>query len=59
LEEAVDRVERALLRVERAVERGAMNLGGAGEQERDEALRARVADALGELDEIIRDAGNG
>jgi hypothetical protein len=59
LEEAVDRVERALLRVERAVERGAMNLSGAGDQERDEALRARVAEALGELDDIIRDAGNG
>ena len=59
LEEAVDRVERALLRVERAVERETMSQGGAGDQERDEALRARVAQALGELDEIIRDAGNG
>jgi hypothetical protein len=59
LEEAVDRVERALLRVERAVERGAMTQGAAGDPEREEALRARVAEALGELDDIIRDAGNG
>jgi hypothetical protein len=53
LEEAVDRVERALLRIERAVERGAMNQGGG----RDERLRARVTEALGELDTIIREAG--
>jgi cell division protein ZapA (FtsZ GTPase activity inhibitor) len=36
LEEAVDRVERALLRVERAVERGAMTQGAAGDPEREE-----------------------
>lgn len=53
LEEAVDRVERALLRIERAVERGAMDEG------RDEKLRGRVAEALAELDEIIRDAAHG
>ena len=50
-EEAVDRVERALLRIERAVERESMDQG------RDEKLRARVAEALGELDSIIREAG--
>jgi hypothetical protein len=55
LEEAVDRVERALLRIERAVERGSMKQGGGG----DEKLRARVADALGELDQIIREAKRG
>jgi hypothetical protein len=54
LEEAVDRVERALLRIERAVERGAMEEGG-----RDEELRSRVAQALGELDQIIKEAERG
>ena len=53
-EEAVDRVERALLRIERAVERGAMEEGG-----RDEKLRSRVVQALGELDHIIREAERG
>ena len=50
-EEAVDRVERALLRIERAVERETMHQG------RDDKLRAKVAEALGELDSIIREAG--
>ena len=50
LEEAMDRAERALLRIERAVERGSMSEG------RDENLRATVAEALGELDSIIREA---
>jgi hypothetical protein len=53
LEEAVDRAERALLRIERAVERGTMDSG------KDEALRAKVADALAELDLIIREASHG
>lgn len=57
-EEAVDRVERALLRIERAVERGAMEQSGGGEG-RDEKLRAKVAQALGELDQIIKDAERG
>ena len=48
-----------MLRIERAVERGAMDQGGAADQARDEKLRAKVAEALGELDEIIRDAGRG
>ena len=51
LEEAVERAERALLRIERAVERGTMHQG------RDENLRSKVAEALGELDSIIREAG--
>jgi len=51
LEEAVERAERALLRIERAVERGTMH------QDRDENLRSKVAEALGELDSIIREAG--
>jgi hypothetical protein len=53
LEEAMDRAERALLRVERAVERGAMGEG------KDAGLRAKVADALAELDIIIREASHG
>jgi hypothetical protein len=51
LEEAMDRAERALLRIERAVERGSMHEG------RDDKLRANVAEAIAELDAIIRDAG--
>ena len=59
-EQAVDRVEGALLRIERAIERGAMNRdGGSASQGRDEALRARVAQALGELDQIIKEAERG
>ena len=53
LEEAMDRAERALLRIERAIARGPMDDG------RDQALRAKVADALAELDIIIREASNG
>jgi hypothetical protein len=51
LDEALERAERALLRIERAVERGAMHGG------RDDALRGKVAGILAELDEIIREAG--
>jgi hypothetical protein len=51
LENAMDRAERALMRIERAVERGAMHQG------RDEQLRSRVAGVLTELDELIREAG--
>ena len=51
LENALDRAERALLRMERAVERGAMTSG------RDEQLRSKVANVLAELDELIREAG--
>jgi hypothetical protein len=52
LEEAMDRAERALLRVERAIERSPMDEG------KDMALRAKVADALAELDVIIREASH-
>ena len=58
-EQAVDRVERALLRIERAVERGAMGRSADGNHGRDEKLRAQVAQALGELDAMIRQAGRG
>ena len=47
----MDRAERALLRIKRSVERGAINGG------RDDALRSKVAGVLTELDELIREAG--
>jgi hypothetical protein len=53
LEQAMDRAERALLRIERAIDRGSMDDG------KDQALRAKVADALAELDIIIREASHG
>jgi hypothetical protein len=52
LEQAMDRAERALLRIERAIERGAIDGG------EEPALRAKVADALAELDLIIREASH-
>ena len=51
LDNALDRAERALMRIERSIQRGAMHGG------RDEALRGKVAAILAELDEIIREAG--
>ena len=51
LENALDGAERALLRIERSIERGAMHRG------RDDALRSKVAGVLSELDEMIREAG--
>ena len=48
----MDRAERALLRIERAIDRGPMDEG------KDMALRAKVADALAELDVIIREASH-
>jgi len=51
LENALDRAEQALMRIERAVERGALR------GTKDEALRSRVAGVLSELDELIREAG--
>jgi hypothetical protein len=51
LEEAMDRAERALIRIERAVERGTMHEG------RDEGLREKIVGALAALDDIIRVAG--
>jgi hypothetical protein len=47
---ALDRAERALQRVERAL---ASRQPSAG---RDEELRARVREVVGELDELIREA---
>jgi len=51
LDQAFERAERALLRIERSVERGAMHRG------RDDALRGKVANVVQELDELIRAAG--
>ena len=51
LDQAFDRAERALLRIERSVERGAMHRG------RDDALRGKVASVVAELDVLIREAG--
>ena len=48
---AMDRAERALLRIERSVERSAMHRG------RDDALRGKVAAVVAELDQLIRSAG--
>jgi hypothetical protein len=47
----MDRAERALLRIERSVERSAMHRG------RDDALRGKVAAVVAELDQLIRSAG--
>ena len=58
-EEAVERVERALVRIERAVDRGPMSQAAPQAQGRDEQLRAKVAAALGELDQLIREAEHG
>ncbi len=51
LDQAFDRAERALLRIERSVERGAMHRG------RDDALRGKVASVVAELDTLIRASG--
>jgi hypothetical protein len=51
LDQALARAERALLRIERSIERGAMHHG------RDDALRGKVASVVAELDELIRSAG--
>ena len=55
----MDRVERALIRIERAVDRGAMSPAVSNIPGPDTELRARVAAALGELDAIIREAQHG
>ena len=55
LEEAVERAERAMLRVERAIERGAME----ERPDRDENLRRKVVAAIAELDHVIEAAGRG
>jgi hypothetical protein len=51
LDQAFNRAERALLRIERSVERGAMH------RSRDDALRGKVASVVAELDDLIRGAG--
>ena len=58
-EEAVERVERALVRIERAVDRGPLHRELPTDGGRDAQLRATVAAALGELDELIREAEHG
>ena len=50
LSTALDRAERALQRIERAVANRAPPQG------RDEQLRARVREVVEELDELIREA---
>jgi hypothetical protein len=47
---ALDRAERAILRIERAVSQPNRS------SRRDEELRARVREAVAELDQIIRQA---
>ena len=51
LDQAFERAEHALLRIERSIERGAMHRG------RDDALRGKVASVVAELDALIRGAG--
>jgi hypothetical protein len=50
LEQALTRAERALARIERVAETVARRGG------RDEALRAKVRDAIAELDQLIQKA---
>ena len=52
LTSALERAERAILRIERAISQP-KSQGG-----RDEQLRARVREAVAELDQIIRTAEN-
>ena len=51
LASALDRAERALQRIERALTNRQAPSGG-----RDEQLRARVREVVEELDELIREA---
>ena len=52
LAEAIDRAERALERIQRALENRGRSAGP------DEALRARVREAVAELDQLIREAAH-
>ena len=52
LTSALDRAERALARIERAATNAGHSKG------KDEALRAKVREAVAELDQIIRLAEN-
>ena len=49
---AIERAEKALARIERALE------SREGDNGRDEALRARVREAVAELDQLIREAAH-
>lgn len=53
LTSALERAERAILRIERAISQPKPQSGG-----RDDELRARVREAVAELDQIIRMAEN-
>ena len=53
LTSAFERAERAILRIERAISQPRPQGGG-----RDDDLRARVREAVAELDQIIRAAEN-
>lgn len=55
IEEALERAERALIRIERAVERGAMHREPPS-PERDPALREKLSLILADLDDVIREA---
>jgi hypothetical protein len=48
---ALDRAERALERIEQALQQNRQNNGG------DQQLRAKVREAIAELDDLIRAAG--
>jgi len=52
LTSALNRAERALERIERSIGQARRSNG------RDEALRARVRDAVAELDQLIREAAH-
>jgi hypothetical protein len=51
--QALERAERALARIERAVEGRRL-----ASSSREQALRAKVRDAVAELDQLIRASGN-
>ena len=54
---ALDRAERALQRIERALaNRSSTPVPADARPERDEQLRARVREVVEELDELIREA---
>ena len=53
LTSAMERAERAILRIERAISQPKQQSGN-----RDDELRARVREAVAELDQIIRMAEN-
>lgn len=60
LEQAIARIGSAVARLERAADRALSNQPPAGDAAlaaRHEALRARVGDALGELDALIAELG--